>query len=145
VHIAQVATRHFLPVAIGHLRERPRARLDPSAFARPLRLTFEDLGGTFIKFGQIMASSPGMFGEEVAQEFRSCLDTGPAAPFADVRVRIEEDLGMSIDEAYASLTRSRSDAPRSRSCIGPRFMTAARSRSRSSGRGSNCRWPPISI
>ncbi len=102
VHIAQVATRHFLPVAIGHLRERPRARLDPSAFARPLRLTFEDLGGTFIKFGQIMASSPGMFGEEVAQEFRSCLDTGPAAPFADVRVRIEEDLGMSIDEAYAS-------------------------------------------
>jgi predicted unusual protein kinase regulating ubiquinone biosynthesis (AarF/ABC1/UbiB family) len=100
-HIAQVATRHFLPVVLRQLRRRPRGRLDPSDFARPLRLTFEDLGGTFIKFGQIMASSPGMFGEEVAQEFRSCLDTGPPARFADVRARVEEDLGMPMDEAFA--------------------------------------------
>src|ERR1700728_2001870 len=99
--IAQVATRHFLPVIVRHLRERPRHGLDPSAFARPLRLTFEDLGGTFVKFGQIMASSPGMFGEDVAQEFRSCLDTGPPTPFADVRNRVEEDLGMSMAEAFA--------------------------------------------
>jgi predicted unusual protein kinase regulating ubiquinone biosynthesis (AarF/ABC1/UbiB family) len=70
-------------------------------FARPLRLTFEDLGGTFVKFGQIMASSPGMFGEEVAQEFRSCLDTGPPTPFSDVRIRVEDDLGMSMNEAFA--------------------------------------------
>jgi aarF domain-containing kinase len=99
--IAQVAARHFLPVALRHLGHRPRRKLAPSAFARPLRLTFEDLGGTFIKFGQIMASSPGMFGEEVAQEFRSCLDTGPPVALSDVRVRVEQDLGMSIGEAFA--------------------------------------------
>jgi len=98
--IAEVATRHFFPVVVRHLFDRPRRRLLPSTFARPLRLTFEDLGGTFIKFGQIMASSPGMFGEEVAQEFRSCLDTGPPAPFIEVRNRIEADLGMPMSEAY---------------------------------------------
>src|SRR5271170_3283763 len=80
-HIAQVASRHFLPVLFRHLLEQPRGRLEPSAFARPLRLTFEDLGGTFVKFGQIMASSPGMFGEEIAEEFRSTLDTGPDVAF----------------------------------------------------------------
>ncbi|MGH8995003.1 MAG: ABC1 kinase family protein [Acidimicrobiales bacterium] len=97
--IATVTTRRFLPVAVRHLRDR--SRLSPATFARPLRQSFEDLGGTFIKFGQIMASSPGMFGEEVAQEFRSCLDTGPPVDFADVRIRVEEDLGMPIAEAFA--------------------------------------------
>jgi aarF domain-containing kinase len=101
LQIAEVTSRHFVPVVLGHLFDRPRRRLAPRAFARPLRLSFEDLGGTFIKFGQIMASSPGMFGDEVAQEFRSCLDTGPSVPIADVRFRIEEDLGMPMAEAFA--------------------------------------------
>jgi predicted unusual protein kinase regulating ubiquinone biosynthesis (AarF/ABC1/UbiB family) len=99
--IAEVATRHFLPVAVRHVFDRPHRRLAPRTFAHPLRQTFEDLGGTFIKFGQIMASSPGMFGEEVAEEFRSCLDTGPPVPFPAVRFRVEEDLGMPMSEAYA--------------------------------------------
>ena len=50
-----------------------------------------------MKFGQIIASSPGMFGDEVADEFRACLDTGPAVPFPDVRQRVEEDLGLSLE------------------------------------------------
>ena len=99
--IAEVSFRHFLPVVLRHLFDRPRQRLAPRAFARPLRQTFEDLGGTFIKFGQIMASSPGMFGDEVAEEFRSCLDTGPPVPFEDVRFRVEEDLGMPMSETFA--------------------------------------------
>jgi predicted unusual protein kinase regulating ubiquinone biosynthesis (AarF/ABC1/UbiB family) len=63
-----------------------------------LRKSFEDLGGTFMKFGQIIASSPGMFGDDVADEFRACLDTGPPVPFPDVRQRVEEDLGRPLKE-----------------------------------------------
>ena len=55
-----------------------RARCPAAQLARPLRKSFQDLGGTFMKFGQIIASSPGMFGDDVADEFRACLDTGPA-------------------------------------------------------------------
>jgi len=105
MQIGEVANRRFLPVVLRHLLDRPRSPLAPIDFAPPLRQIFEDLGGTFIKFGQIMASSPGMFGEEVAQEFRSCLDTGPAVPFLDVRLRVEEDLGMPLDEAFADFER----------------------------------------
>ena len=39
----------------------------PDAFARPLRMTFEELGTTFMKFGQLVSSSPGVFGEEAAR------------------------------------------------------------------------------
>jgi len=98
--IARSVARHFTPLALRQLRQVRHGALRATAIARPLRLTFEDLGGTFIKFGQIMASSPGMFGDEVADEFRSCLDTGPPEPFALVRQRIEDDLGMSLDEAF---------------------------------------------
>ena len=56
-----------------------------------------------MKFGQLIASSPGLFGERLADEFRSCLDTGAPVPFDEVRHRVESDLGMSISEAYAEV------------------------------------------
>ena len=36
--------------------------------------TFADLGPTYVKFGQIIASSPGAFGEHLSREFRGLLD-----------------------------------------------------------------------
>jgi predicted unusual protein kinase regulating ubiquinone biosynthesis (AarF/ABC1/UbiB family) len=77
--------------------------LSANEFARPLRETFEDLGGTYIKFGQLIASAPGVFGNDFADEFRSCLDTGPIVAFTEVRRTIEADLGMPIGDAYAEI------------------------------------------
>ncbi len=99
--IATVFTRHFTPLAVRQAREFRRGVLPSSVVARPLRLSFEELGGTFMKFGQLVASAPGLFGEEAADEFRSCLDTGPEVPLAEVRQRVEDDLGMSLREAFA--------------------------------------------
>src|SRR5208282_490356 len=99
--IATVFTRHFTPLAVRQAREFRRGVLPSSVVAHPLRLSFEELGGTFMKFGQLVASAPGLFGEEAADEFRSCLDTGPEVPLAEVRQRVEDDLGMSLREAFA--------------------------------------------
>ncbi len=97
-----MAARHFLPVVVAEVRRRPRRRPPLSVIAAPLRQTFEELGGTFVKFGQLVASSPGVFGEETAEAFRTCLDTGPAVPFADVRAVVEADLGMALEDAFAT-------------------------------------------
>ncbi len=83
-----------------------RGGLHATELARPLRLSFEDLGGTYMKIGQIIASSPGMFGDEVANEFRACLDTGPTVAHTAVRQRIEEDLGRPLGEAFADFDYS---------------------------------------
>jgi predicted unusual protein kinase regulating ubiquinone biosynthesis (AarF/ABC1/UbiB family) len=99
--IAKVVAVHFTPTALRQLRTIRQGALPAAQLARPLRKSFQDLGGTFMKFGQIIASSPGMFGDEVADEFRACLDTGPTVPFADVRQRVEEDLGLSLRDAFA--------------------------------------------
>jgi len=99
LRIARVSLTHFAPLLYRAARKQP---IDEGAYARPLRLTFEDLGTTFMKFGQLIGSAPGVFGDDVADEFRSCLDTGPAVPFDDVRAVIEDELGMALDDAYAS-------------------------------------------
>jgi predicted unusual protein kinase regulating ubiquinone biosynthesis (AarF/ABC1/UbiB family) len=51
----------------------------------------------------LVASSPGVFGEALAEEFRVCLDTGQPVPFPQIRHRIEADLGMSLEDAYAEI------------------------------------------
>jgi len=98
--IGLVTTRHFGRQALRQVRHARRGPLPATELARPLRRTFEDLGGTYMKFGQLIASAPGLFGPGLSDEFRSCLDTGPAVPFAQVRSIVEEDLGMAIGDAY---------------------------------------------
>jgi predicted unusual protein kinase regulating ubiquinone biosynthesis (AarF/ABC1/UbiB family) len=103
--IATTTARRLGPLAARqalHLR-RGGGLLPASVAAHALRLMCEDLGGTFMKFGQLVASSPGLFGEEVAEEFRACLDTGPPVDFDVVRACIEADLGMGVEEAFAEL------------------------------------------
>ena len=99
--ITKVVGTHFAPLALRQLRTIRQGALPVTQLARPLRQSFEDLGGTFMKFGQIIASSPGMFGDEVADEFRACLDTGPPVPFSEVRRQVEEDLGRPLRVAFA--------------------------------------------
>ncbi len=103
--IAKVVGLHFAPTAVRQLRTIRQGALPGAQLARPLRKSCEDLGGTFMKFGQIIASSPGMFGDEVADEFRACLDTGPAVPYPEVRQRVEEDLGRPLTDVFADFER----------------------------------------
>ena len=58
-----------------------------------LRLFFEDLGPTFIKFGQIIASSAGMFPDAYVKEFQKVLDRVKPFPFEDVQRTLVEEFG----------------------------------------------------
>ena len=60
---------------------------------KQLPQTFSDLGPTYVKLGQIIASSPGAFGEPLSREFRSLLDRVPPADTAEVHKLFKEDLG----------------------------------------------------
>lgn len=58
-----------------------------------LRMLCEDLGPTFIKFGQIIASSAGMFPDAYVKEFQKVLDRVKPFPFEDVKRTLDEELG----------------------------------------------------
>jgi ubiquinone biosynthesis protein len=62
-------------------------------FIKEIPQTFADLGPTYVKFGQIIASSPGAFGEPLSREFRSLLDSVPPADPDEVHKLFKQELG----------------------------------------------------
>jgi len=70
--------------------------------SRAVRDAFEELGPTYVKLAQLVASSPGLFPDVLADELRSCLDSVPPVPYADVVEVIESDLGAHHDELFAT-------------------------------------------
>ena len=68
---------------------------------RLIRHLFENLGTTYIKLGQFIASSPTLFPAEYVLEFQSCLDNAPKVPYTRIRKIIQDDLGRPIASAYA--------------------------------------------
>lgn len=75
---------------------------------------FETLGPAFVKLGQIMASSPGLFPEPLANACQRTLDEVPPFDSATARQIIEDDLGHSPDELFSFFD----DKPLSAASIG---------------------------
>jgi aarF domain-containing kinase len=80
-----------------------RLRGDRDAAPAILRGAFEDLGPTYVKLGQLVASSEGLFPERYCLEMRKCLDRVRPFPFEDVRRILREELGRDPDEVFAWL------------------------------------------
>ena len=75
---------------------------------------FIQLGATFVKLGQVMASSPGLFPAWLTGPARRCLDEVPPFPAELVRRTVEEDLGAPVRELFESFD----DVPLSAASIG---------------------------
>ncbi len=69
--------------------------------ANEVRCAFEELGPTYVKLAQLIASSPGLFPDVLADEFRSCLDEVPPVPLEEVRAVLVEELGAPPEEVFA--------------------------------------------
>jgi predicted unusual protein kinase regulating ubiquinone biosynthesis (AarF/ABC1/UbiB family) len=85
----------------GGLVLRPRRRA-PRTLAIALRRSFVELGPTFVKLGQLIASSPGLFPEVLSNELRRLLDAVPPEPVERVKAVIERELEMPIEVLFRS-------------------------------------------
>ncbi|HKA83100.1 MAG TPA: AarF/UbiB family protein [Acidimicrobiales bacterium] len=111
VEIVAVLAWHVVGAVVGHLALRPsallRQRRDRAARAGlgvavsvGLVDAFMALGPTFVKLGQLIASSPGMFPAPLADACMRTLDDVPPFPAGQALAMVEEDLGAAGAEMF---------------------------------------------
>jgi ubiquinone biosynthesis protein len=108
--IAQVAVRHgfgywFDTHRLTDLFPRRAARDEvdgqPSQRGQHLREMLDELGPTFVKFGQLLSTRPDVLPPDIINELRGLQDDVRPFPIADVEKVIEEDLGLTIGQLFA--------------------------------------------
>ncbi|MCV7575600.1 AarF/UbiB family protein [Micrococcus luteus] len=113
--IAHVMARNGLratAVQAGLSRWLPREEGEPhlgiDAEARPELFvrTFEELGVTFVKLGQLISARPDLFPEAYCAAFARLTDSTTAVPFEAVARTVEEDLGADVDALFAWFDRA---------------------------------------
>jgi ubiquinone biosynthesis protein len=71
-----------------------------SSDAGRLRLGFEELGPTFVKFGQILSVRQDLFSPEIIAELQKLQEAVPAFSSPEARKIIEQELGRPIEELF---------------------------------------------
>ncbi len=89
-------------VGVKNLVSTVDAENVPLTFARRLRRAIEELGPTFVKLGQILSTRPDLVPPDVAEELQNLQDNVPILSFDKVKAQVEAELGMPLEEAYAT-------------------------------------------
>jgi ubiquinone biosynthesis protein len=111
--IVEVLTRHQFGYLIDLLgisrfiqpRAKRRSSSEPTTVLNKwerTRMVLEDLGGTFIKMGQILSTRGDLLPRELMEELEKLQDDAPHFPFEEVRKTVEKDLNAGMDELFQS-------------------------------------------
>jgi ubiquinone biosynthesis protein len=107
--IAQVAVRHgfgywFDTHRLSDLFPRRSAREElegqPSQRGQHLREMLDELGPTFVKFGQLLSTRPDVLPPDIIAELRGLQDDVRPFPVADVEKVVAEELGLTVDKLF---------------------------------------------
>ena len=74
-------------------------------FPERLRLMFQELGTTFIKFGQLLSSRPDLVGERISEELSKLHDDNPPRDYEEIKETIETQLGGNIEDFFAEFSK----------------------------------------
>jgi ubiquinone biosynthesis protein len=104
--ISRVLVRHGFGFVFDVRRDR-RERRGVQEFLAPnfgvrLRRTLDDLGPTFVKFGQVLSTRSDILPEGVLSELQKLQDTAKPMPAGVAQGIIERELGAPVDELFAA-------------------------------------------
>ena len=97
--IAQIAVKHGFGYVLDG-RKRVPEEVEGSARGRHLREMLDELGPTFVKFGQVLSTRPDIVPPDIILELRGLQDDVRPFAFADVERVVREDLRLSLDKLF---------------------------------------------
>jgi ubiquinone biosynthesis protein len=100
--IAQVAARHGFGYLFENRRLRRRHPDDetPSQRGAHLRAMLDELGPTFVKFGQLLSTRPDILPPDIIAELRGLQDDVTPFSYEEAASVIQEDLGLPIERLF---------------------------------------------
>src|SRR5882672_11814124 len=111
--IAQVMVRHgfgyfleahkltdLLPGRSAVTRLAAATESGASARGAHLRELLDELGPTFVKFGQLLSTRPDIVPPDIIAELRGLQDDVRPFPYADVEKTVHEELGQPIERLF---------------------------------------------
>jgi ubiquinone biosynthesis protein len=106
--IAQVAVRHGFGYFLRRHRlgdlvpwgEREQVEASATDRGRRLREMLDELGPTFVKFGQLLSTRPDVVPPDIVAELRGLQDSVKPFAFGQVREVLEEELGLTVEQAF---------------------------------------------
>ena len=116
-HILGVFTKHgfgYLATETGLHLHLPFFKRLKSRFQRPnsndimalqLRHAFEELGGTFIKLGQLLSLRPDLVPQEFCDEFKELQDAVPPFPYNQAKEIIEKELKKPLNKIFLKFNK----------------------------------------
>jgi ubiquinone biosynthesis protein len=92
--------RHGFGKRLVNLKPIRRLRIQDMTTGARLRKAMEELGPTFIKFGQILSTRPDMLPIEFCCELEALQDDVAPFSYAEVKKQIEDDLKAPLDTLF---------------------------------------------
>ncbi|MBA3793382.1 MAG: hypothetical protein H0X19_04505 [Rubrobacter sp.] len=104
--ISRVLVRHGFGFVFDVRRDRREHKglqefLAPN-FGVRLRRSLDDLGPTFVKFGQVLSTRSDIFPEGILSELQKLQDTASPMPAGRAQALIEAELGAPVDKIFSS-------------------------------------------
>src|SRR3954463_11530914 len=101
--IGRVATRH----GFGYLIDRRRSNDDTQLAdrGRRLREMLDELGPTFVKFGQLLSTRPDVMPPDIIAELRKLQDDVTPFTYEEAELVIQEELGLPIERLFVEFDR----------------------------------------
>jgi ubiquinone biosynthesis protein len=97
--VSRLNLKHSVPWRDKVFRREIRKIRDLST-PRRVRYALEELGPTYVKFGQVLSSRPDVLPDDVTRELSKLQDDVAPFPFRDVKAIIEGELGHPLAENF---------------------------------------------
>jgi ubiquinone biosynthesis protein len=90
----------YIEVGLQMVSRKRRERVEKLTRAERVRMAFEELGPTYIKFGQVLSTRPDLIPMDFIEELSKLQDEVPPSPFHAIAAIIKAELGSSHEELF---------------------------------------------
>ncbi len=93
----------YIEIGLKMISRKRRERIEKLSRSERVRMALEELGPTYIKFGQILSTRPDLVSVEFINEFSKLQDKVPPFGYEEFKNTIEFELGQPVTAVFAEL------------------------------------------